>query len=79
MQPKPGLTQRILNPEDFLYPENLHCHAGHTAKEFIVLNNIQQPMRFFQVSGPLLEERYHGIYCEECMIKANLMAKAKNN
>lgn len=75
MHYKPTLTQEVIKPGDILYPNDLWCKSGHRAASQLVLDGTTQPMRFIRVSGSSLEAKYHGIYCEHCLIIANHMAK----
>ena len=72
------LTQLVINPGDPSYPRNRWCKSGHEADLTVILNGQMQPMRFFKVGGPALPVEHHGIYCEKCMITANMMAKNPN-
>lgn len=74
MNARPDLTQseipRLLkddepNPQ---YPENLMCKSGHACRP---------GTRFFRVTGPVLPVDRHGVYCEQCLIIANAIARAK--
>lgn len=75
MHYKPTLTQEVIKPGDLLYPHNLWCKSGHVASSHLTLDGASQPMRFIKVSGSSLDKKYHGIYCEHCLIVANHMAK----
>ena len=69
------LNQIVINPGDPLYPRNRWCKSGHEADAVVILDGQPQPMRFFKVTGEVLAKEHHGLYCEKCMITANLMAK----
>lgn len=75
MQPTPSLTQKVLSPDDPQYPRNRWCKSGHEADTVTIIDGQLQSMRFFLVTGSVLPIGHHGVYCEKCMITANLMAK----
>lgn len=72
---KTSLTQVLVTTTHSSYPKDLWCKAGHTANPRITVDGVDQPMRFLNVFGDVLDKKYHGIYCENCLIIANKMAK----
>jgi len=50
------------------YPADLRCKSGHRAPE---------GTRFFSISGRVLAKELSGVYCEHCLVIANMIAKAK--
>jgi hypothetical protein len=75
---KANLSQTLIVQGDLLYPTNRWCKAGHLADSSIIVDGKSITMRFFKVVGDALAKEHHGIYCEKCMITANMMAKTPN-
>lgn len=72
---KPDLNMRTAEPDEV--PDNNWCKSGHVAEstwKHPVTGEVM-PRRFFVVSGRVLPERHAGVYCEECLAKANARAR----
>ena len=69
----PGLNLSVVRPD--LEPSGRWCKAGHVAALKWATGGQVLPNRFLQVSGPALDSRQHGVYCEECVSVAFKMSK----
>ena len=71
----PGLTYTVLLPDQ--EPSGRWCKSGHAAALKFASDGQVLPNRFLRVSGPALDSRFQGVYCEECIAVANRMAAQK--
>lgn len=64
---------RILSPQD--HPADRWCKSGHVAATTVTRpDGTTAPMTFAHVYGKTVSPNVEGVYCEECLAKANKTA-----
>ena len=79
MSVKADLTISLVLPDEEHYPSDGFCKTGHFVKENCLVSGKIIPTRFFLIAGPVLPKKFHGVYCEECLSKAQSISKQQKS